>query len=246
MDVDRSARMETMTKATTVTNLKQFIALQKTIPAPDEESQYPYSEYWVKAVLCILLSGRVKTRTDGYPNKTDIDRVCRQANFNTHLFENTAKFLIHSKVVIPKDTFGSKLYQEGEYFNPFVTNNIKEIQVAVKGALLNFVQEYTGYQIHRPTMAMHSSLIEFLMLFFECFKGKAILQKDIGKTFLEFSKLPNKTLLPLKKKIGIKDTLSDRWESWLDEEGQQALLSALYITRWAYVTEDSGKMYRDV
>ena len=228
-----------MTKAKSETNLKQFIARQKTIPAPEEESRYPYSEYWIKAVLCILLSGRVKSRIDGYPNKTDIDRVCRQANFNTYLFEDVAKLLIKSDVVIPKDKFDTRYYHEGRYFDAFVTCDIKEIQVAAKRALLDFVQEYTGYQIYRPTLAMSSNLVEFLMLFFECFKGKAILQKDIGKTLLEFSRLPEKTLLPLKKKTGVKGL--DLWESWLDEKGQQALLSALYITRWADVTEEKGE-----
>ncbi len=230
-----------MAKATTETDLNKFIALQKTIPAPEEDREYPYSEYWIKAVAYILLSGRVKARTDGCPNKTDIDRVCRQANFNTYLFEDAAKLLIKSKIVIPEDTFDTKRYQEGEYFNAFITYDIKKAQVAVKSALLDLVQEYTGYQIHRPTIARSSRLVEFLMLFFECFKGKAILQKDIGKVFIEFSKLPKKTLHPLKKKLGIKDHPPEFWESWLDEEGQQALLSALYITRWVYVTEEKGK-----
>jgi hypothetical protein len=103
-----------MTKAKAEINLKQFIDRQRTIPAPDEESLYPYSEYWVKAVLYILLSGRVEARTDGYPNKTDTDRVCRQANFNTYLFEDVAKLLIKSNVVIPKDKFDTKYYHEGK------------------------------------------------------------------------------------------------------------------------------------
>ncbi|KHE93461.1 MAG: hypothetical protein K8F52_15130 [Candidatus Scalindua rubra] len=228
-----------MTKAKAETDLKQFIDRQRTIPAPEEESLYPYSEYWVKAVLYILLSGRVKTRTDGYPNKTDTDRVCRQANFNTYLFEDVAKLLIKSSVVIPKDKFDTKYYHEGKNFKAFLNHDTKMIQVAAKRALLEFVQEYTGYQVHRPTFAMSSNLEEFLMLFFECFKGKAILQEDIGKTLLEFSKLPKGIFLPLKKKLGIKGL--NCWESWLDEKGQQALLSALYITRWAYVTEEKGK-----
>ncbi len=85
-------------KAKAEINLKQFIARQKTIPAPEEEIQYPYSEYWLKAVVYILLSGRVKTRTDGYPNKTDIDRVCRQANFNPYLFEDVACYTPTSEI----------------------------------------------------------------------------------------------------------------------------------------------------
>jgi hypothetical protein len=121
-----------VTKSKAETDLKQFIALQKTIPAPEEESQYPYSEYWLKAVAYILLSGRVKTRSDGYPNKTDIDRVCRQANFNSYLFEDVAKLLIKSSVVIPKDKFNTKYYQEGKNFKAFFNHNIKMIQVAVR------------------------------------------------------------------------------------------------------------------
>ncbi|WP_133112059.1 hypothetical protein [Candidatus Scalindua japonica] len=230
-----------MTKAAAEMNLKQFIAQQKTIPAPEEENRFPYSEYWIKAVLYILLSGRVKARTDGCPNRTDVDRICRQANFNTYLFEDVARLLINSKVVITKDKSGAKRYQEGECFNAFTTCNIKKIRVAAKDALLDFVQEYTGHLIYRPTFAMSSRLVEFLMLFFECFKGKAILEEDIGKAFLEFSKLPKRTLLPVKKKLDIKDQPLDSWKSWLDEKGQQALLSALYITRWACVTEEKGK-----
>jgi len=223
------------------TNLKQFIARQETIPAPEEKLQCPYSEYWIKAIVYILLSGRVKTRTDGYPNRTEIDRVCRQANFNTSLFEDIAKLLIKSNVIIPKDEFDTKYYQEGKNLKAFLTCGLKKIQVAAKGAFLDFVHEYSGHKKSRPFTVKDSDLIGLLKLFFECFRGKALLEKDIGNTFLEFIKLPGKTILSMKKKAGIKDSQPDWWELWLAEKGKQALLSALYAMRWAYVTEHEGK-----
>jgi len=231
-----------MVKKKEETDLKQFIARQNTIPAPQEEElQHPYSEYWIKAVIGILLSRRVRPTYGGNPNRTDINRVCKEANFSQHLFEDTARFLIKSEVIIPNNTFHVEYYQEGKNFIAFLTHDFKKIQSAAQETFLDFVQDYTGFRTWRSTFAHNSGLIEFLILFFRCFRGLALPSDEIGKVFLEFSRLPENILNFLMKEQGIKDKGLYNWESWLDEKGQQAILSALYVMRWIYGSEQKKK-----
>ena len=60
---------------------------------------FPYSEYWRRAIAGMLLSGRVKPKNDAAPNRTDLNRICKEANFNPHLFERFSGFLVHSQIV---------------------------------------------------------------------------------------------------------------------------------------------------
>ena len=49
----------------------------------------------------MLLSGRVAAKDDGFPNLTDVNRICKEANFDQFLFEATGRFLITAKIVRP-------------------------------------------------------------------------------------------------------------------------------------------------
>ena len=70
--------------------IREFVARQVTLPLaelfPDADAANGismYSQYWFRAVLAMLLSGRVSPRNDGRPNLTDTERVCKEANFRT-------------------------------------------------------------------------------------------------------------------------------------------------------------------
>ena len=64
-------------------SIRQWVANQATIALPSDEAVCPYSEYWWKAVACILLSGRVKPKWDkGLPNRTELNRICKEAWIN--------------------------------------------------------------------------------------------------------------------------------------------------------------------
>ena len=223
------------------TELKEFIRQQRTIQAPAEKPQYPYSEYWIKPVMCILLSGRVKSSAEGDPNKSDINRVCKQANFDEYFFEAAALFLIKSNVIAVHDKFDNKNYVEGKNFKAFLTHDFKTIQSAAREAFLDFVQKFKGVYKGRSTMVLDSRLVEFLILFFACFKGRAFPAGEIGTAFLAFSKLPVDVLYPLMKEHGINHKKFYNWETWLDEKGRLALLRAFYATRWMYGFEHKQK-----
>ncbi len=222
--------------------IKQFVERQVTIPAPQENQKYPYSEYWLKAVACILLSGRVKAKVNGYPNMTDVDRVCKQANFNQYIFEKGARFLVRSKVINSSDRYPYNDYREGKNYKSFWSHDLAKIQTVARGTLLDFVQEYTGHQIWKPTTVNNSGLIEFLILFFTSFRNRELPVNMVGKIFLEFSKLPEEAFLPLMDSIGTSKSIyeHDQWKLWLDTKGQEALISAIYSTAWAYTTEHDG------
>ncbi len=55
------------------------VAVDK-ITRPAESCVFPYSDYWQRAVAAMLLSGRVKPKNDGSPNRTDVHRICKEAN----------------------------------------------------------------------------------------------------------------------------------------------------------------------
>jgi len=78
----------------------KLVRSQETMPAVEEEASYPYSEYYWKAVACVLLSGRVRARQeDGQPNRSELDRFCKEANFNQHYFAGIARCLVANGAV---------------------------------------------------------------------------------------------------------------------------------------------------
>jgi len=105
------------------------------------------------------------------------------------------------------------------------------------------VQQFTSFRVWRPTFAISSMLDGFVALFAAAFQDLAIRRDGAGKVFLEFSKLPTSDLIGLGKQLGLKKFQCDAegWDSWLDEPGQQALLSALYYSSWAYTTDHRGR-----
>ncbi len=85
--------------------IQAFVEQQHTVPVAKlfqndlAESPSPYGSYWYRAVACMLLSGRVQPKQDGYPNRTELNRLCKEANFNQYLFERIARFLAAMDVI---------------------------------------------------------------------------------------------------------------------------------------------------
>jgi len=220
----------------------EFVRNQTAIPVaeigkddPDEPSSV-YSSYWYKAITCMLLSGRVKAKADGYPNRTDVNRICKEANFNQYLFERVAKFLIAAEVMKP-DRQGR--YGEGPNATGFWDHGSEELRAVTRRAVLRLVQEHTGYLPWRPTMVWNAGLIEFLTLFWGCFRGLALPESQVGRTWQDFANLPQDDLGVVADDLGVKiDSLSTSgWKYWLDEKGQKALVAALYQAEWAWYAE---------
>lgn len=221
--------------------ISDFVKKQTTVRIPEiweepKESQSPYASYWYRAVACMLLSGRVAVKMTGHPNLTDVNRICKEANFNQHLFERIARFLVAAKV-IEADRQGR--YKKGPEHDGFWKHDRKKLPRASRDAVLALIQGDTGYAVWRPTIAMHADLIEFLMLFFTAFQGLAIREDQFGQAMHGMTHLPEADVVRLGKGLGIKKSeikLYD-WEHWLDEKGQKAMLTALYGAEWLYFVE---------
>jgi hypothetical protein len=222
--------------------VEQFVKAQQTITISElweanaESAASPYGSHWYRAVAAMLRSGRVAAKDSDFPNRTDINRICKEANFNQHFFERIAKLLVAAKVVQADRGHG---YVEGVNHGAFWKHRRKELTEIMRAAVLQMIQDNTGYRVWRPTMAIHASLIEFLILFFTSFCGRAIREDQLGKVMLEFCQLPISDLRNVATGAGLKkdDVSQYDWEHWLDENGQRNLLSALYTVEWAYYHE---------
>jgi len=60
------------------------------------------AEYWRRAVAAMLLSGRIAAKDDRFPNMTDVNRICKEANCDQYLFEATSRFLVAAKIIRPQ------------------------------------------------------------------------------------------------------------------------------------------------
>jgi hypothetical protein len=105
------------------------------------------------------------------------------------------------------------------------------------------VQQLTGYQVWRPTIAVQSDLDMFVTLFAAAFAGLALPVERVGSILLAFSQLPEADVRQALAQLGQQPEVwhSLYWTPWLDARGQQALLAALYMCEWAYVVEYQGQ-----
>lgn len=223
-------------------SIRSFVERQTTLPfanlfEDNDAPVYPYGEYWRRAVAAMLLSGRVAAKGDGLPNKTDVNRICKEANFDQYLFEATGRFLVTAKIVRPH-VQGSR-YEPAKYSDAFWNHQLQPLQEIARQAFLDLVQQFTPFRVWRPTFAINSKLDDLVALFAAAFVDVAIPNNQVGKVFLEFSKLPPQDLTDLGKQLGLKTHEYDArgWDCWLDRPGQQSLLSALYVSSWAELVE---------
>src|SRR5271156_1520592 len=85
--------------------VQDFVRMQNAVPVasicpePVDDGPSPYASHWYRAVAGMLLSGRIAAKHDGLPNLTELNRVCKEANFNQYLCERMARFLIAAKVL---------------------------------------------------------------------------------------------------------------------------------------------------
>jgi len=225
-------------KETLPPSIRDFVERQEALPLEDSATRsYPYSEYWLRAVAAMLLSGRVAAKDNGFPNMTDVNRICKEANFNQYLFEQTGQFLVTAKIIQPDQR--SSGYVAGKLSDAFWDHQLEPLREATRRAFLDFVQQFTPLRERRPTASVSSKLDGLVALFAAAFAGLAIPRDQAGDVFLNFSKLPDRDLICLGKQLGlrIRQWDADGWNKWLDEPGQQALLSALFTVGWAYTVD---------
>ena len=224
------------------TTVEQFVKAQQTIAITElwetnaESEASPYGSHWYRAVAAMLRSGRVAAKDSGFPNRTDINRICKEANFNQHFFERIAKLLVAAKVV---QADRRHHYSEGANHDAFWKHRRKELTEITRAAVAHLIRDSTSSSYWYPTTAIHHSLIDFLILFFTSFHGKAIREDQLGKVMHDFCQLPDSDLKSMAVSAGLKkdDVSRNEWAHWLNEIGQRALLSALGTAEWVYYDE---------
>ncbi|MGH9395304.1 MAG: hypothetical protein ACRD18_00420 [Terriglobia bacterium] len=219
--------------------IRDFVERQVTLPLASlfEDGVtpvHPCGEYWRRAVAAVLLSGRIAAKSDGFPNMTDVNRICKEVDFDQYLFEATGRFLVTAKIIRPN--VRSSQYEPAKFSDAFWNHQLRPLQETARQAFLELVQQFTPFRAWRPTPAVSSTLDGLVALFATAFADLAIPVDKVGNVLLDFSKLPYQDLIDLGKRLGLKKHQCNAggWDSWLDERGQQALVSALYVSSWAY------------
>jgi hypothetical protein len=228
-----------MSKTPLPASLRQFVERQTTMPVTDlwkgdrKEERSPYGSYWYRAVACILLSGRVQAKFDGTPNMTDVNRVGKEANFNQYLTERIATWLV-AMGVIQFDR--QNRYDVGPNLAAFWDHDEARLPAITRQAVLRLVGHQTGHPFWHPKPPEDSCLIEFLSLFFTCFRELAVVESEVGQIFDGFAQLPEDDLIQAARGLGIASNRVDvtAWKKRLDARGQKALVTALYTSEWAY------------
>src|SRR2546427_6243146 len=118
-------------KVTLPGSIRDFVERQATLPLESlfEDSDppfYPYCEYWRRAVAGMLLSGRIAPKHDGFPNMTDVNRICKEANFDQYLFEATSRFLVAAKIIRPNKQ-GSR-YEPAKFSDAFWNHQLQPLR----------------------------------------------------------------------------------------------------------------------
>jgi hypothetical protein len=226
--------------------IRDFVKSQTTIPVRDlwkgdrdrKEERSSYGSYWYRAIACMMLSRRVnpKRYSDGAPNMTDVNRIGKEANFNQYLFERVAKFLAAAEIVRCR---GDDPYTEGPNIDAFWEHETDRLAQISRKALVQIVDHNAGSRPQRATPIERAHLIEFLTLFFSCFRHRAFLEARLGLAFQEFSQLPKAELAELAVGLGLKPGAADPegWSHWVQVKGGKVLLEALGTVEWAYYAE---------
>jgi hypothetical protein len=227
-------------------SLRRFVERQTTMPVTDlrdgdrKQERSPYGSCWYRAVACILLSGRVQAKSDGTPNMTDVNRIGKEANFNQYLTERIGTFLI-AMGVIQFDR--QSRYNAGPNLPAFWDHDAARLPAITRQAVLRLVGYQTGHPFWHPKPPEDSCLIEFLSLFFTCFRGLALVESEVGQIFHDFAQLPEDDLVQAAQGLGIASDRIDvvRWKKKLDARGQKALVASLYTSEWGYYAEPKTK-----
>jgi hypothetical protein len=235
-----------MNKSDLPASIRRFIEEQETCPVsdlskvPKSTIRSPFSSYWYRAIAGMMLSGRVQPKRyddDGAPNMTDVNRIGKEANFNQYLFERVARTLATADIVV-EGKFGGP-YQEGPNIDAFWEHDEAKLPEIGRQAVLSYMKRHAGYLPKRATPIAGAHLIEFLTLFFACFRGRAVVESKLVAVLQGFSRLPEDDLMRLARELGLKASAvkPDAWSYWAGLKDGRVLTDALGTAEWIYGEE---------
>jgi hypothetical protein len=195
-------------------------------------------------VACILLSGRVNPKGDHDPNMTDVNRVGKEANFNQYLSERIGKLLVAMDVV-RAELRGQ--YVAGPHLDAFWDYDVEQLRTISRQAVVRIIQKPIGlgYPTRKESRHDRAGVIEFLTLFFGCFRNLAIAEPALGQVLRDFAALPPDDLVAGARALGL-ETRTDHaagWGTWLDAKILKDLIAALGIAEWMYHVEHEKKVW---
>jgi hypothetical protein len=162
-----------------------------------------------------------------------VNRLGKEANFNQYLTERIGTFLVAMGAI----RFDRQdRYDAGPNLTAFWDQDATDLPAITRQAVLRLVGYQTGHPFWHPKAPEDSCLIEFLALFFTCFRGLGLVESEVGQVFYDFTQQPEDDLIRAARGLGIASDRVDvaRWQKRLDARGQKALAAALYTSEWAY------------
>jgi hypothetical protein len=197
----------------------------------------PYGAWWYRAIACLLLSGRIGPKYATSPSKTDVNRVCKEANFNQYLTERIGSFLVAGEVVGLERYLR---YQEGPRLTAFWERDAEGLKEMSRAAVPRLMGTAGGWRRERAAKAAPASMIELLTMFFAAFEGLALKETALAAVLQDFAALPEAELKRFAQALGLK-TKGAPWSVWsdaLNQKGERSLLDTLYTAEWAYYVEE--------
>lgn len=232
-------------------SVQQFVGQQTTTPVSDlydegvAKEPSPYGSYWYRVVAAMLLCGRVKAKYEGYPNRTEVNRICKEANFNQYLVERVGSFLVAAGVI--RSDLREQQYGEGPNAAAFWRHdNDDDLRAIARRAFLLLAEEESATMPEHLIKFRHPDLIDFLTIFFACFRGLALSEPTLGDVFYNFTSLPGEDLVAVGSDLGldVKPDSGAGWRAWLDAQRKKkktSFLSALGTVEWVWYAERKGQ-----
>jgi hypothetical protein len=106
-------------------------------------------------------------------------------------------------------------------------------------AVARLVGHQTGHPFWHPKAPEDGRLIGLLSLLFTCFRGRALVESEVGQVLHDFTRLSQDDLVRAAEGLGLEVDSVDvaGWRLKLDARGQKPLVAALDTAEWAYSAE---------
>ena len=218
-------------------SVRGFLETLDSKPCQPDRSNYPYRRY-LPAVAALLLGGRVRATFSGKPNLVDVDRVCKEGNFNVRAFTIYSELLLGLQSL---EVRGER-YQLGPAAARFFAGALPDLRTLTRTHVGTLVDELTPRRSARPTQAYVARLDVFLRLVCGALTGLGVRSDQFGAALQAFAQLPAGDLLALAHQHGeteLRVQHVHRWSQvWLDSVGSDALIGACNVLRWFDVSDD--------
>jgi len=182
--------------------------------------ELPWGHFTHRLVAGLLLSGDVRPKQDGYPNRADLEKVGKRSNFHSGLAEQFATVFIAGRII---EVTRMNSYVPGPNVAALDDRDLVTMQVVFHQAFHRLMFENTRYKRRALAEVESAGFPAFLKAFLTAFRGLVISYETAGQVFAEFSDLPERDRAKLAGEDG-----SQPGGEWFDERGREAFMAALF------------------